>query len=113
MSGHEQAMRDIEKWFKDAEKSAEKAVFEAGHIVLADSNSMVPHQDGDLERSGSVSQEGLDVTVGYDTPYAVAQHEDLTFEHKNGRQAKFLETAAARNEDKVVKHVADAVREAT
>ena len=27
----------------------------------------------------------------YDTPYAVVQHEDMTFNHKPGRKAKYLE----------------------
>ena len=34
----------------------------------------------------------LKAAVSFDTPYAVVQHENLTFHHPGGRQAKYLET---------------------
>ena len=29
--------------------------------------------------------------VSYDTPYAIRQHEDLSYKHDAGRKAKYLE----------------------
>lgn len=63
--------------------------------VLAVSNERVPIEYGDLERSGivSVSADGDEGAVSYSTPYAVPQHEELDYEHNEGRQAKYLESA--------------------
>ncbi len=63
--------------------------------VLQQSVEIVPLLEGTLERSGAVSPanaESLTAAVSYDTPYAVRQHEDLTYHYPNGRQAKYLET---------------------
>lgn len=66
----------------------------AGEHVLQLSRQKVPLEEGTLERSGEVSDDGaLTVAVSYDTPYAVRQHEDMTLRHAAGRSAKYLETA--------------------
>lgn len=57
------------------------------------SSSRAPHEEGDLERSATVSDEeavGL-VAVSFDRPYAVVQHEDMTLQHDAGRTPKYLE----------------------
>lgn len=77
---------------------SDRAATAAGEHLLQAANVHVPLEEGTLERSGAVStttEEGVRtvVVVSYDTPYAVAQHEDLTFEHDPGRTAKFLENA--------------------
>lgn len=73
---------------------ADDTATEIGEHILAVSNQHVPIEEGTLERSGVVSEpEGGEVVVSYDTPYAVVQHEDLTFVHDQGRTAKYLENA--------------------
>ncbi|TDC81905.1 hypothetical protein E1193_13460 [Micromonospora sp. KC606] len=65
----------------------------AGEYLLGESTQIVPHEEGDLERSGQVTSDestGI-VAVSYDRPYAVRQHEDLTLRHDEGREAKYLE----------------------
>ncbi len=47
----------------------------------------------ELNRRGS-SARSYRATVGYTAPYAVYVHEDLTMNHPNGGQAKFLEEPA-------------------
>lgn len=66
----------------------------AGEFLLGESNAIVPHEEGDLERSGEVTSDESTgtVAVSYDRPYAVRQHEELTWRHDEGRQAKYLET---------------------
>lgn len=66
----------------------------AGEFLLGESNAIVPHEEGDLERSGEVTSDETTgtVAVSYDRPYAVRQHEELTWRHDDGRQAKYLET---------------------
>ena len=61
--------------------------------VLGESIQQVPHEEGDLQSSGKVSvDEGSSrAAVSYDTPYAVRQHEDMTYQHDPGRKAKYLE----------------------
>lgn len=65
----------------------------AAEHLLQVSSELVPHEEGDLERSGEVSSDPASgmVAVSYDRPYAVRQHEDQTLRHDNGRQAKYLE----------------------
>lgn len=65
-------------------------------LVLAESSALVPKLSGDLADSGKVSRKrGGDNTVAivYTSPYAHWIHENLTFRHPRGGQAKFLETA--------------------
>lgn len=64
--------------------------------LLQVSREQVPHEEGTLERSGTVSVDDASLTgaVSYDTPYAVRQHEDLTLRHDEGRKAKYLEDPA-------------------
>jgi hypothetical protein len=61
--------------------------------LLQVSREQVPHEEGTLERSGTTSVDAADLrgALSYDTPYAVIQHEDLTFRHDEGRKAKYLE----------------------
>lgn len=66
----------------------------AGEHILGVSNRQVPHEEGYLEMTGVVTEDGVDtVAISYDTPYAVIQHEDLTLHHDAGRNAKYLENA--------------------
>jgi hypothetical protein len=75
-----------------------------GELVLEASNRLVPLEEGTLERSGRVTDNGADtVAISYDTPYARRQHEDMNLRHPNGRQAKFLETAMGQCRAKIAK----------
>ena len=73
----------------------------AGEHVLGVSNKSVPHEEGDFEASGAVSQDEATGTtaVSYsDTAYpgqADDLHEDMTMSHDEGRHAKFLELSMA------------------
>lgn len=71
---------------------SDEAAFAAGSHILQVAQSYVPHEDGVLERSGDVTEpEDGEVTVFFDTPYAVRQHEELDYQHDDGRTAKYLE----------------------
>lgn len=74
----------------------------AGYHVLGVSNEQVPHEVGDLMRSGGVAVENDEVAVYYDTPYAVVQHEDMSLRHDDGRNAKYLENAVRSEQQTVV-----------
>jgi hypothetical protein len=70
-------------------------------LVLQQARAEVPLDEATLERSGvtSVDPEELAAAVSFDTPYAVVQHEDMTFEHAPGRKAKYLEDPWNRSAD--------------
>lgn len=79
-----------------------------GEHVLGVSNAQAPIEDGDLIRSGAVSQDGATkrTAISYDTAYAKRQHEDMALKHDAGRNAKFLERAINSERDKVLQIVA-------
>ncbi|MGA5764478.1 minor capsid protein [Nonomuraea bangladeshensis] len=78
------------------QEGAAKGLKIALEHLLQKSREEVPHEEGTLERSGTVSVDESTLTgaVSYDTPYAVRQHEDLTLRHDAGRKAKYLEDPA-------------------
>lgn len=85
-------------------------VLAAEHLLQV-SSTLVPHEEGDLERSGEVSTDPthLAVAVSYDRTYAVKQHEDMTLRHDQGRQAKYLEQpmrTEATTMERIVAHAA-------
>jgi hypothetical protein len=83
--------------------------------VLTVSNARVPHEEGPLELSGAVSQDDDlgEVAISYDTPYAAEQHENLTYRHDEGREAKYLENAANEERATVLAIVAARTRRET
>lgn len=78
---------------KQGPAGADKGLLLGGHHLLQVSRKLVPHEEGTLETSGTVSQDPAShtVAVAYDTPYAVRQHEEMDYAHDDGRQAKYLE----------------------
>lgn len=63
--------------------------------VLADSQLIVPLDEGPLSESAGVEPATPDDPRGrvvYRKIYAARQHEELTWKHLPGRQAKYLET---------------------
>src|SRR3982751_739313 len=75
---------------------SERGALLGAEHVLQVSNAHVPHEIGTLELSGRATPDESDGTVcyvSYDTPYAVRQHEELEWQHDEGRTAKYLERA--------------------
>ncbi|MFB8763839.1 hypothetical protein [Nocardiopsis alba] len=54
----------------------------------------------------------LNAAVSYDTPYAVRQHEELSYRHRDG-EAKFLERALSAERARVMAIIAAAARRGT
>lgn len=86
------------KWNGKAVLAAERVAALRGvrmwaEYVLTESRAVVPLDEATLERSGRVVADArrIEAIVSYDTPYAVRQHEDLTYRHAPGRTAKYLE----------------------
>lgn len=73
--------------------AAGRGLLKGAEHVLGESRAEVPLEEATLERSGvaSVDPATLTAAVSYDTPYAVRQHENLSYRHDAGRKAKYLE----------------------
>lgn len=83
----------------------------AEHVLEA-SRRRVPIEEATLERSGTatVDEAALTAAVAYDTPYAVRQHEEMTYQHDAGRTAKYLELPMSEEADAVGEIIAAQVR---
>lgn len=84
----------------------------AAEHLLGASRQLVPLEEGTLERSGvaSVDAGELVAAVSYDTVYAVRQHEEMTWRHDPGRQAKYLEAPMHSEADTLLALVAAELR---
>ena len=99
----QEILSDIE----DLQTKANKA---AAEFILGESNKKVPHEYGDLERSGTADADKDGFTVSYGTVYAVPQHENLDYNHSEGREAKYLENAVINNREDMLQLMADEIR---
>jgi hypothetical protein len=85
----------------------------AAEHLLAASSVLVPLEEGDLDRSGEVSVDESEpaAAVSYDRPYAVRQHEELTWRHDQGREAKYLEKPMSTERDTMLRLLAAPLRD--
>jgi hypothetical protein len=79
-------------WTSRGRRLAAEGLERALEHTLGKAKQLVPLEEGTLERSGRVNMLGqLEGQITFDTVYAVRQHEELTWKHLPGRQAKYLE----------------------
>lgn len=95
------SVRTRVEWNGAQVTAKEKAGLIAGltngaEYLLGEARAIVPIEESTLERSGvaTVDRSSMTAAVSFDTPYAVRQHEELTWQHDEGRQAKYLEQPA-------------------
>lgn len=88
-----QIQANLRRAVTDAVAGADRGLQLGAEHLLGAARVLVPHEEGTLETSGQTSfdAETHTAAVSFDTPYAAVQHEDLTFQHDDGRQAKYLE----------------------
>lgn len=77
-------------------RCCKKGTWMACDHLASVSKAQVPLDRGPLKDSCvvDVNDDGSDATVSYDTPYAVTQHENRSYQHQRGRKAKYLEDPA-------------------
>lgn len=61
---------------------------------------LAPLDIGYLQESAFSEVEKTEGVVGFTEPYALRQHEELGYKHKQGRTAKYLETPFKANSQK-------------
>lgn len=105
---------DLGKVQKAKQDAITRGLGIGGRIILDASNETIPHEDGDLERTGAVTIDGNRASIGYrDVAYkgqATDQHENMTYKHDPGRSAKFLERAMNANRQTALEAVAGQLR---
>jgi hypothetical protein len=128
--------RNLDLYDEKSVRAATQAMVENTEDLLSKSMRIVPHDEGTLEGSGSARVQNVEVAKGslddamiqtgeapavrpgslitgqvsFNEPYAAIQHEDLTFEHKPGRQAKYLETPLKEMFRRYTQNIADMVK---
>ena len=100
----------------------EDALAAGGQVILDRSQELVPLEGrpdthgGTLAESGRVNRTGSDylpvVSVTYDGPYAIYQHEGMEFHHPTGGSAKFLERAMVEQTTEATDAIGDEIRKA-
>jgi hypothetical protein len=97
-----------------ARPAAARGLLLGAEHVLGEADRLVPLDEATLARSGTASVDAgtLTAAVSYDTPYAVPQHEDMTYQHLPGRQAKYLEQPAEAEANTALDLVAAEIRRA-
>ena len=72
-----------------------------------------PVDTGDLRGSAyyktSVASGDLSAEVGFNSPYATRQHENMQYHHEKGGEAKYLENPLKENSEKYIKMIGDGV----
>ena len=101
IAGLEKALKKMRKSGKHTEASFRKGLVEAGMMLQAESQRVVPVLTSNLKNSAFTRPEdkwtGFQVRVGYSAvDYAVYVHERVELHHAPGKQAKFLEEPARR-----------------
>lgn len=101
-------------WLAGTKRAARHGLELGLEHVLAEANKLVPLDEGTLERSGKVTMDSdpmlIRGAVSYDTPYAVRQHEEMSYQHLPGRQPKYLEQPANTEASTVTAIIAATVR---
>lgn len=99
---------------REMRRAAGRGLFLGAEHVLGVSTNRVPLDEGYLQSTGtaSVDEPSLNAMVSFDGPYAVRQHEELTWRHAPGRTAKYLENSLNESRQEVAALIAAELRRA-
>ena len=102
--------RQVQALINDA---GHKGLVEAAKDVAQEARRRTPVMTRDLVKSQRRETKGLTAVIYYTDSKAAAAHENLQGrEYRNGKQAKFLESAASDKHEDIVEAVAEAIRKA-
>ncbi len=99
ITGEADVLQNLARIITESHDRAVKRLGQNCEFILSESKKEVPWDTTHLLQTGTVEPipeiDGFE--IGYNTPYAARQHEDMTFHHpKPGTKAKFLEDPAMR-----------------
>ncbi len=93
------ALQGLTEWFEHAETFLNQfvapALYQRANLIMTEAKRLTPVDTGALRASGHVDEPSvkgaeISVALGFNTPYAIPVHENLTARHPVG-QAKYLE----------------------
>lgn len=97
----------IKKKTNQYARGVARGVSKIGKLILDESRKIVPVDEWVLHNTSRVKESGRGfhkmAEVIYNQEYAAKQHEDLEYEHKPGRSAKYLEKPIRQNNQKMKK----------
>ena len=109
-------MKELDKALKKipagSETAVKKSLTDIALDLQGESQRRAPVDTGDLRGSAYTKQDGLTAEVGFSSPYAVRQHENMQYKHKRGGEAKYLENPFKERRDRYLKDIGDAVKKA-
>lgn len=93
-------------------RGAARGLHKAVEHVLQQANTLVPIDQKGLIDSGNtdVDENELRGSIYYDTLYAARQHEELTWQHEEGKTAKYLETPLNREKSTTDRLIANEIK---
>ena len=108
----------VRKNLKNLQGEIKQEVIKAIEDVTLDltdkAKNLAPLDTGALRASGKgeVKQTGQKVRgeVTFDKPYALKQHEEMSYNHPRGGQAKYLELPLRQNQDRYKKYIEDKIK---
>lgn len=108
------------RWTQHMEEQADDVLYEALKPTFEKTQQRVPLKDGDLIASGYLEKRtfrgNATVEIGYakggSPEYAIEQHENLEYNHAEGRTAKYLERPLLEDADAIQSAIMRGFREA-
>lgn len=91
----------------DLATAASRALRAGAQLLRQESDRVAPREDGDLSASAMVVAEGMSAAVGYGSPYAIKQHENLHYSHPSGGVPKYLETALINQQQAITSRIGE------
>lgn len=107
ITGEKEVLQNLGMLMQKVPEAVKGELEEWAEKILSESRKEVPWETTHLLQTGTVEPAEDDpenaIQIGYNTPYAARQHEDMTFYHpKPGRKAKYLEDPAMRIAPQIV-----------
>jgi hypothetical protein len=109
IDGDKELERKIAVWASQAPQAVARALARIVLDLRGKAQRLAPVTKGFLRRSAFSDSNATSGTVGFTEVYATRQHEETTWNHPKGGQAKYLEEPYKQNVDKYIKAIGDAV----
>lgn len=136
MEGLDETIDGFDMWEREVTDAATHAMVENTEALLGKSMRIAPIDEGIMIGSASAKVQEIEIAhgnndgsishtgqpprvspgatitgeVSYNTPYAARQHEELSYQHKEGKQAKYLEMPLKEFVRAFAKNIADAIK---
>lgn len=113
LSGLNQVQTLLKKYGKKYPLATAHAMYAEMYEVQAESTRRAPVEAGLLRRSAYTApptSKNLIAETGFGTEYAARQHEELTWHHPRGGEAKYLENAIKHRSTNMLKRIGDLIK---